>query len=107
MADDGSTWAIVELMGHRERPGRVTEVEMYGGKLLRIDIPAPAGDVTEFYGVSAIYSVRPVSEEIARDRATRIDSRPVRPVEYRSPNTLPAPKWTPDEDFDPCEDDRS
>lgn len=104
MADDGLTWAIVELMGHRERPGRVTEVEMFGGKLLRIDIPAPAGDVTEFYGVSALYSVRPVSEEIARERARRIDSRPVRPVEYRSQSQLPAPD--PDDDFDAYGDDR-
>ena len=31
-------WAILECMGHRERPGYVKEVELAGGKLLRIDI---------------------------------------------------------------------
>jgi hypothetical protein len=77
-------WAVVELMGHRQRPGRIAEVEMYGGKLLRVDIPMEGGDVTEFYGVASIYSVRPVAEDVARDMAKRIyDMRPVRPVEYR------------------------
>ncbi len=84
-------WAVVELMGHRERPGRVSEVEMFGGKLLRIDIPGEDGaEITEFYSVASIYSLRPVSEDVARDRAKRMDIRPIRPVEYRQPS-LPAP----------------
>ncbi|HYD87146.1 MAG TPA: hypothetical protein VEA80_06715 [Vitreimonas sp.] len=81
-------WAIVELMGHRTRPGRVKEVETAGGKMLRIDIPAPDGEVTEFYGVSAIYSIRPCSEQIARDQSSTAQSRPVRPIQYRE---LPQP----------------
>lgn len=78
-------WAVVELMGHRQRPGQVTEVEMYGGKLLRVDIPIEGGSsVTEFYGVASIYAVRPVSEEIARRMAKSVYGlQPVRPVEYR------------------------
>lgn len=79
-----SGWAIVELMGHRQRAGRVEEVEMAGGKLLRIDIPTAGGDVTEFYGCAAIYALRPCTEEIARRMCSRYgDPRPVRPVEYR------------------------
>lgn len=84
-----SGWAIVELMGHRERPGAVSEVEIAGGKFLRIDIPADGGEVTEYYGATSIYSIRPVSEEIARDRAKRFQARPPRPVEYAA--ALPAP----------------
>ncbi len=77
-------WAILELMGHRQRIGHVSEIEAFGGKLLRIDIPTEAGDVTEFYGCSSVYSLRPVSEAIARDQAKRYgDPRPVRPVDYR------------------------
>jgi hypothetical protein len=77
-------WAILELMGHRQRVGMVHEVEMFGGKLLRIDIPTEGGDVTEFYGCSSIYAMRPLSEEVARDYARRYgDPRPVRPIEYR------------------------
>lgn len=80
-------WAILELMGHRQRIGYVSEVERYGGKLLRIDLPfqdGSAGSVTEFYGATSIYSLRPVSEQIARDMAKRLsDPRPVQPMEYR------------------------
>jgi hypothetical protein len=32
-------WAIVELMGHRQRAGYVKEAEMFGAKMLRLDIP--------------------------------------------------------------------
>lgn len=80
-------WAIVELMGHRQRGGFVKDVEMFGGKLLRIDIPVnPETNVTEFYGCSAIYALRPCTEEIVRDHIKRSydgDIRPVRPLDYR------------------------
>ena len=84
-------WAFLELMGHRQRIGYVREAEMFGGKLLRIDIPAEGGDVTEFYGCSSIYAMRPCSEEIARNAAKHYgDPRPVRPLDYR-PGLLPEP----------------
>jgi hypothetical protein len=80
-------WAIVELMGHRQRAGYVKDVEMFGGKLLRVDIPVTAeANVTEFYGCSAVYALRPCTEEIVRDHVKRSydgDPRPVRPVDYR------------------------
>jgi len=46
MADDTSYrgWAIVELMGHRQTAGWVTEVTIAGTVLLRVDTPAPEGD---------------------------------------------------------------
>lgn len=100
------SWAILELMGHRRRAGLVKEVEMGGGKLLRIDIPIeqaegkPEEFVTEFYGASAIYALRPSSEEIARRFVKENyggDPRPVAPVGYR----LPAPAAAePDQDGD-------
>lgn len=83
-------WAILEIMGHRVRPGYVKEVEMAGGKMIRIDIPVGADHVTEFYGAAAIYALRPSTEEIVRDAIKRsygADPRPVRPVDYQ-----PAPR---------------
>lgn len=78
-------WARLELMGHRQRVGFVREVEMFGGKLLRIDIPvAGSDDVTEFYGVTSIYAMTPITEELAREAAKRAgDPRPVRPMGFR------------------------
>jgi hypothetical protein len=35
-------WAIVELMGHRTRAGHVSEVELFGAKMMRIEVPGQA-----------------------------------------------------------------
>ena len=87
-------WAILSLMGHRQRVGIVSEAEMYGGKLLRIDIPVMPADgqeapkepyVTEYYGTSAIYSLEPIAEEVARARYIERDPRPVNPLGFRDP----------------------
>jgi hypothetical protein len=87
MTSTTDTWAIVELMGHRVRAGRISEIEAYATKLLQVDIPMPDGGfVTEQYGGAAIYSVRPATEEIVRDYASRYgDPRPVSPLAYRLP----------------------
>lgn len=94
-------WAIVELMGHRQRPGYVKEVELAGGKMLRIDIPTHDGEsVTEFYGTSAIYSIRPAAEDLVRGQIQRWnDPRPVRPVSYREREALPSPDDEDEPDF--------
>lgn len=79
-------WAMLELMGHRQRVGIVSEVEAYGGKLLRIDIPAIDGGegLTEFYGAASVYALRPLSEDLGRDWLQRHgDPRPVKPLGYR------------------------
>lgn len=85
-------WAIVEIMGHRERAGRVSEVEVAGAKLLQIDIPTEAGGfVTELYGGTAIYCLTPCAEQIARGRAKQLgDPRPIHPLDYmeRRPKQL-------------------
>jgi hypothetical protein len=67
-AEPQEMWAIVELMGHGQTAGRVSKPTEWGG-LLRVDIPTKEGYRTEFYGEKAIYSVRFVSEEIARAMA--------------------------------------
>lgn len=78
-------WVLLELMGHRQRIGRAREEEVAGAMLLRIDIPTDDDDeyVTEYYGASAIYALRPISEEVARDHYAKSDPRPVRPAPYR------------------------
>ncbi len=100
-----SGWAIVELMGHRQRAGEVSEVEMCGCKLLRIDTPvADADPVTEFYGGAAIFSIRPCSEAVARMVATRLDdTRPVAPLTLRAPE--PVADDDGELDLDPYDDE--
>jgi len=84
-------WARLELMGHRVRFGQVREVEQFGAKMLRIDVPNPAAPdqpMTEFYNGTAIYAVTPMSEQMCRDRIGDRDIRPPNPLQYQS---LPAP----------------
>lgn len=65
-------WAIVELMGHGQTAGRIEKPTEWGG-LMRVDVPAEDDSSyrTEFYSMSAIYSVKFVSEEIARAYAPK------------------------------------
>lgn len=79
-------WAIVELMGHRRLAGYVEEVELFGGKMMRLDVPSDP-PATQFYGSSAIYCVTPTTEELARAFA---QSRGPRPVERYELPALPA-----------------
>lgn len=77
-------WAVVEMMGHLTRVGRVSTVKRFGAELMQIEIPAGDGFVTEDVGGSSLYRVRYVSEEVARAAAARMaDPRPVQPAAYR------------------------
>jgi hypothetical protein len=58
-------WAIVELMGHRTRAGQVSEVELFGAKMMRIEVPGQAHP--EYYSASAIYGIRVCTEDEARN----------------------------------------
>lgn len=80
-------WCILELMGHRTRVGQVAEQLVAGSLMLRIDIPAGEDHVSEFYNPSAVYSIQPISEEIAQKEMEGRDPRPMRPVDYRDQET--------------------
>lgn len=58
------TWAIIELFGHRQLAGKVSEQQVAGATMLRIDVPAheerPA--FTRMYGSGALYGITPCTE---------------------------------------------
>lgn len=61
-------WAIVELMGHRQRAGLVSDSTLGGTTMLRIEHPTVAIDdepLCEYYSAHAIYAIRPCSREVA------------------------------------------
>jgi len=62
MSEQQEQWATVDLMGHAQTAGRIA---MENG-LLRVDVPNGDTYRTEFYGMAAIYSIKIVSEQIAR-----------------------------------------
>jgi hypothetical protein len=72
-------WALIELFGHQKIVGKVSEATMAGGAFLRVDVPAFNGDpaFTRFYSPGAVYSINPVSEDVARGLADRYRNVPV------------------------------
>lgn len=84
-------WCIVELMGHQRIAGKVTEQNLFGGALMRVDVPEIEGRAgfTKFYGASAIYAVTPVEERVAVALAKSFDVRPVDEWQLRA--LLPKP----------------
>lgn len=90
---DGWEWTIVEIFGHRSHAGRAREVDRFGTKMLRIDVPnkgqpAEYGWTTHFYGGSAIFSLT-LSDEASCLRANK---------PYESPARLSLPSPEEDED---------
>lgn len=68
MTEAFKSWCIVELMGHVTLAGYVTETEIGGGKLMRIDVPQSKNmqAFTSFFGASSVYKMTPVDEHTVR-----------------------------------------
>lgn len=82
-------WAVCELMGHVKLAGKLTEIEMFGAKMGRLDIPQGDGFVTQFFGGNSVYRITIVTEEVARQVNRQTSPAPVSPWDYPK---LPAPK---------------
>lgn len=96
-------WYVLELMGHRRLTGYVEEVEIAGGKLLRIDIyrgDAEQPTLTQYYGVQSVYCMTPTTEALARAAALGVP-RPVARYELEAPQ----PSHSHEDSFEDEEDD--
>ena len=75
------SWCIVEVMGHRQFSGYVTEQAIGGASFVRVDVPAvevhgeqlPA--FTKLLGAGSIYAISPCTEETARAFAAQSRQR--------------------------------
>lgn len=95
-------WACVEIFGHRKHYGRIKEVERFGTKMLRVDVPVAAdapllGEGERFetllYGGNSIFSLTPMTEDAARKWAENERPRPFQPM-----SRLPPPDYNGDDD---------
>ena len=93
-------WAIIELMGHVKIAGHVTEVEMFGSKLGRVDIPFGETFTTQYFNGSSLYRLTPTTEEIARAVAKNNQPAPVFRWELPEVKQLPASNYDDFEDSD-------
>lgn len=72
-------WCMVELFGHQRIAGKCTEQNIAGTNMLRVDIPATKNQpqFTRFLSSGAIYSINPVTEEVAKQIAENLQVAPV------------------------------
>ena len=90
------TWAILELLGHVRTGGKVSETEMFGTKMGRIDIPKPDGGfTTQFFSGGAVYRMTPCGE--AEARAVAANSQPEPIHAWEMPRGLPGTRPTREE----------
>lgn len=93
MTDNGKfdMHCIVELFGHSQIAGKVTEQSIGGATFLRVDVPKTSrrDSFTKFYGAGAIYAITPVEEKVAFAMAEAFAVEPV--SEYRLRNVLDKP----------------
>jgi hypothetical protein len=79
--DAKGSWALMELMGHRQVPGFVDEVELAGAKFLRVRVPqveAVTGALRmdrlrleQIYSPGAVYAITPTTEKVIADLLLR------------------------------------
>lgn len=85
--DTFDQWCILEIFGHERIAGRVTEQRIGGSSFVRVDVPGLNGadGFTRLYGEKAIYSITPVSEDIARRAAAKMQVEPVNVYQLAAP----------------------
>lgn len=89
MTEPYEGYAIVDLFGHTQLAGYVSQAEQYGTVMLRIDVPHADGTTsTHFHGGAALFGVHPTGEDEARRVAAMCDPAPVQRWELPA---LPAP----------------
>lgn len=96
-AEKFDQWGIVEVMGHKRFAGRITEQQIAGAALVRVDVPAvERRDVqynafTKLIGVASIYCITPTTEEVARKAAAVMaDEGAAMPVYIPEERQIPA-----------------
>ena len=79
MSEKFESWAVVELFGHQKIAGQVSEQQIAGLTMLRVDVPEAEGQAgwTRFYGGNAVYSITPMDEAMARQAVRMLQVCPI------------------------------
>jgi hypothetical protein len=98
-----TTWALVEVMGHKQYAGEYREVELAGSGFIQVRVPAytteeswrgPAARVVAFtknFSPASIYAITPMSEEQVRAILPGLRCVPVDGQKIGLAPVLPAP----------------
>lgn len=73
-------WAVVEVFGHQQLSGKVTEQTIAGQGFIRVDVPdlPDQPGFTRMFGPGAIYSIIPTTQEIATAYAVKNVDAPIK-----------------------------
>lgn len=79
-------WCLIELFGHQKIAGHVTEQNIAGVNMLRVQVPATetTPEFTKFYGGAAIYAINPIDEVSAIALVNQLKVSPVVPWSIQS-----------------------
>ncbi len=79
------SWAVVEIMGHTKAAGKATTKPFGGVVFLQLDIPEtptqPA--FTKMINMQSVFSITPVTEEVAQLHANTYKIHPIQEYEVR------------------------
>lgn len=78
-AEKFEEWALVELFGHTQIAGRVSEIQIADQGFIRVDVPTVEGQsgFTKFFGPNAIYAMTPTTEAIVVRLVQNLQVRPI------------------------------
>lgn len=69
-------WAVVELLGHRRLIGQAREIELFGSKVLRLDVALPGGrSWPHFVTTNALFALTPTTAAQITDAVRRENQR--------------------------------
>ena len=77
--DKFQIWGIVELFGHGKIAGELTEQNIAGTNMLRVDVPETESNpsFTRFLNHAAIYAINPTDKETACFVAKNLNNKPI------------------------------
>jgi hypothetical protein len=103
------SWAIIELMGHQQIAGFVTEATIAGGAFIRVDVPNSQGEgdlYTRYLGTSSIYAINPTTKQEVLAFVNMLTPKP--PTPRTSPYRQLAAGFDPEgQDFAEGDDEES
>jgi hypothetical protein len=96
-------WCLVELFGHQQIAGFVTEATIGGCAFIRVDVPKPDGDgdlYTRYFGNGAVYAINPTTKEEVLRVVGMLHPKPPTPRVIQRAALNEAREWDDDNDDD-------
>jgi len=84
--------AIVELFGHQQIAGKITEESIGDSTFIRVDVPPTElfkNGYTKFFHPNAIYAITPVSGNVLNDVLKHDDYEPVKRIRFNNEDEIP------------------